>query len=221
MALPTLLTGGVSRVVNSTEAVPITATEREYRFDRDRLLFGAYCFKVDDRFEETREWFKEAGLQFPVAVSGEQLTEADLDWFLQNGMGLIAPRSDYYLNMRHDAIWGVDLYDEPPASYFPELQKRVQELYAQDPNRFPPVNLLPMYASPEQLGEEKELPDFIGDSPLDPFSDRSAYYRMYVSDYIGTVDSDIISVDIYPLTLTLDNREGVFVTVENAFDFDC
>ncbi len=204
MALLTFFTGGVAPVVGSTDAKPIIATKREYRFDRDQLLFGAYCFKVDNRFKQTRQWFKEAGLQFPVAISGNQLTKADFDWFAKNGMGVIVPRTDYYLNMRHKAIWGVDLYDEPSAAAFPALQERVQELYAQDPNRFPMVNLLPMYASPEQLGEEAELPSYIGDSPVDSFSDRSAYYRMHVSDYVGTVDSDIISVDIYPLSVKED-----------------
>ena len=211
MALLVFFSGSAASVVGTTDAEPITATKREYRFDRDRLLLGAYCFRVDDNFEQTREWFKEAGLQFPVAVSGNQLTVEDLDWFADNGMGIIAPRSDYYLNMKHDAIWGIDLYDEPPATMFPELQERVQTLYAQDPNRFPLINLLPMYASPEQLGEDVELPGFIGDSPLDSFSDRAVYYRMHVSDYIGTVDSDIISVDIYPLTVSENGELGTYM----------
>ena len=43
-------------------------------------------------FKQTRQWFKEAGLQFPVAVSGNQLTKADFDWFAKNGMGVIVPR---------------------------------------------------------------------------------------------------------------------------------
>ena len=202
MAVFTLITFGVVPVVGSTDAEPIAATHREYRFDRDRLLLGAYCFKVDEKFEEKREWFREAGLQFSVGVSGRELTAADLDWFKENGLGVIAPRSEYYLNMKHDAIWGIDLRDEPSAADFPALQEQVDKLYAQDPNRFPMINLLPMYAGPDQLGEEVELPDFIGDSPLDPFCERSAYYRMHVSDYIGTIDTDIISVDIYPLVVT-------------------
>ena len=176
-----------------------------------RLLFGAYCLKVDERFEETREWFKEAGLQFPVAVSGRDLTEEDLDWFASNGMGVIAPRSDYYLDMKHEAVWGVDLCDEPPAGEFPALQERVRELYSQDPNRFPLINLLPMYAGPDQLGEEDELPGFIGDLPLDTFCERAVRYRMHVSDYIGTVDSDIVSVDIYPLSVNEKGELGTYM----------
>lgn len=211
MALLTLITSSVAPVVGSTDAEPITAAEREYRFDRDRLMFGAYCFRVDENFEQTREWFKEAGLQFPVAVSGEDLTEEDLDWFTANGMGIIAPRSDYYLNMKHDAIWGIDLRDEPPAEDFAGLQEQVQALYAQDPNRFPLINLLPMYASGEQLGEADALPSFIGDSPLDTFCERAVRYRMHVCDYIGTVDSDIISVDIYPLTVRENGELDTYI----------
>lgn len=211
MALFTLVTSGVAPVVGSTDAEPIAATKREYRFDRDRLLFGAYCFRVDEHFEETREWFREAGLQFPVSVSGEDLTEEDLDWFTANGLGLIAPGSDYYLNMKHDAIWGIDLRDEPPADDFAVLQEQVQDLYAQDPNRFPLINLLPMYASGEQLGENDALPGFVGDSPLDTFCERAVRYRMHVSDYIGTVDSDIISVDIYPLSVKEDGALDTYM----------
>ena len=211
MALLVLLSGGVAPVVGSTKVKPIVATEREYRFDRDRLLLGAYCLKVDEHFEQTRAWFKEAGLQFPVAVQGQDLTKNDLDWFLDNGMGVIVPRSEYYLNLKHDAIWGVDLRDEPSAADFPALQEQVQSLYAQDPHRFPMVNLLPMYAGPDQLGEDVELPSFMGDSPFDSFSDRSVYYRMHVSDYIGTIDSDIISVDIYPLTVSENGELGTYM----------
>lgn len=46
MAALTLLTGGVARAVGSTDAKPIMATHREYRFDRDKLLFGAYCLRA-------------------------------------------------------------------------------------------------------------------------------------------------------------------------------
>ena len=48
MAVLTLLTGGVAHVVGSTAATPIMAAQREYRFNRDKLLFGDYCLKVDD-----------------------------------------------------------------------------------------------------------------------------------------------------------------------------
>ena len=172
---------------------------REYRLDQDSLLLGAYCFRVDEHFEQTREWFKEAGQQFPVAVSGDQLTEEDLDWFLDNGLGIIAPRSDYYKNMQHDAIWDIDLRDKPSAADFPALQEQAQALYAQDWNRFPMINLFPMYANTEQLGEVCDVPLARDHINAEPFNGSAIRYRMHLSDYIGTIDSDIISVDIYPL----------------------
>ena len=201
----------VTSVTGSTDAKPIIATQREYRFDRDALLLGAYCLRVDEHFEETREWFKEAGLQFPVAVSGNALNEEDLDWFLENGMGIIiAPRSDYYLNMRHEAIWGVDLRDEPSAAEFPALQEQVQALYAQDQNHFPLINLFPMYAGTQQLGEECDVPLARDHFRIDPFNGNSIRYRMHLSDYIGTIDSDLISADIY--ALYIDNETGKLST---------
>ena len=210
LALLTFISGKVTSVTGSTDAKPIIATQREYRFDRDALLLGAYCLRVDEHFEETREWFKEAGLQFPVAVSGNALNEEDLDWFLENDMGIIAPRSDYYLNMRHEAIWGVDLRDEPSAAEFPALQEQVQALYAQDQNRFPLINLFPMYAGTQQLGEECDVPLARDHFRIDPFNGNSIRYRIHLSDYIGTIDSDIISADIYPLYI--DNETGKLST---------
>ncbi len=206
LAVLTLLSGKVAPVLGSTDAEPIVAARREYRFDRDSLLLGAYCFRVDEHFEETRAWFKEAGLQFTVAVSGDLLTEDRLDWFRNNGIGIIAPRTDDYLNMRHDAIWGIDLRDEPSAADFPALQEQVQALYAEDPNRFPLINLFPMYANTEQLGEVCDVPLARDHFNVDPFNGNAIRYRMHLSDYIGTVDSDIISADIYPLYI--DNETG-------------
>ena len=127
LALLTFISGKVTSVTGSTDAKPIIAMQREYRFDRDALLLGAYCLRVDEHFEKTREWFKEAGLQFPVAVSGNALNEEDLDWFLENDMGIIAPRSDYYLNMRHEAIWGVDLRSGRGENHLGRILMRVRD----------------------------------------------------------------------------------------------
>lgn len=69
LAVLTLLSGKVAPVLGSTDAEPIVAAQRDYRFDQDAFLLGAYCFRVDEHFEETRAWIKEAGLQFTVAGS--------------------------------------------------------------------------------------------------------------------------------------------------------
>ena len=205
MALLTMFSGNAVSVLDSTEAEPITATEREYRFDQDKLLLGVYCFRKDEHYENLRQWFKEAGLQFAVCISGKEYTDEDFAWFEQNGLGILAPRTEYYLNMKQDAIWGIDLRDEPGAADFPALADRVREMYAEDANRFPLINLFPMYASSEQLGE---TPLFEGnDSRLDGLNADSDKYRQHVSDYLGQIDSDIVSVDIYPLNVSPETGE--------------
>ncbi len=209
MALVITLTGGAAPVLGTTDAEPIMATERTYRFDNDRLLLGAYCFPKDEYYYTLREWFIEAGLQFYVGAWGQQLTTEDLDWMQENGQGVIAPNSDYYVNMSHDAIWGVDCRDEPSSSDFEYLAQMVKERYEQDPERFPMINLLPMYASAEQLGEVVDFPG-AGGYEIDAFSIDSIQYRMHVNDYVGAIDSDIISVDIYPLSVNGEGEKGTY-----------
>jgi len=52
----------------------------------------------------------------------------------------------------HPATYGYFIIDEPSADRFPALGKVSQELQRQDPRHLPYINLLPTYASPEQLG---------------------------------------------------------------------
>jgi hypothetical protein len=52
----------------------------------------------------------------------------------------------------HPATYGYYILDEPSADRFPALGKVSQELQRQDPKHLPYINLLPTYASPEQLG---------------------------------------------------------------------
>ena len=103
-ALIISFTCGVTPIVRSTDAKPIPAAEREYRFDRDKLQLGAYCFKKDEHYSELRQWFKDAGLDFTVGLSGQQLTDSDFDWFEENGLGVIAPNTDDYRSIRRDCL---------------------------------------------------------------------------------------------------------------------
>ena len=209
-ALITLFSGGAAAVVGTTDAEPITATERSYRFDRDQLLFGVYCFHKHDNYNTLREWFKDAGLQFAISVWGQTLTDDDFNWLEENGLGIFAPNTEYYRSRHRQCIWGVDYRDEPNTADFGSLSQGVAELYAEDENRFPLINLFPMYASSEQLGETAELPGAVSGSPADAFNNDSIEYRMHVNNYLAAIDSDIISVDIYPLDI--DNETGKLST---------
>ncbi len=202
--------GQARSVVGSTDAQPITATERASRFDRDRLLLGAYCFPKDGNYYTLRDRFKEAGLDFYVGAWGEELSDEDLAWLTDNGMGVFAPNGEYYRAHDCPAIWGIDLRDEPGSADFADLATAVDELYAEAPDRFPLINLFPMYANGDQLGEKAENPLAKGDTRSDALNKSSIQYRMHLSDYIGTIDTDIISVDIYPLEV--DNSTGRLTT---------
>ncbi len=199
MAIMTALSGGAISVLGSTDGAPIQATERTYRYDQDKLQLGVYCFKKDGHFNNLRRWFKEAGLNFAVCLTGEQLTDDDFTWLEDNGLGVFAPRSEYYRAIHRDAIWGLDYRDEPATDAFAGLAEGLKELYEEDANRFPLINLYPMYASSEQLGEEPLFPG--NDSKIDGLNADSSKYRQHVAHYISTIDSDVISVDIYPLNV--------------------
>ena len=212
LALITLFTGGAAAVIGTTDAVPVEVTQRAYRFDQNKLLFGVYCFPKHDNYNTLRKWFKEAGLQFSVCAWGQQFTRSDLNWMKKNGIGLFVPNTEYYRGLKHGAVWGVDYRDEPSAADFDALAQGVRELYKEDKNRFPLINLFPMYASSEQLGEVPDFPGATDHSPADAFNKASIQYRMHVNDYVSAIDSDIISVDIYPLHI--DNVTGRLSTYE-------
>ena len=205
--------GRVRSVVGSTDATPVTATERAHRFDTDRLLLGAYCLPKQDNYETLRAWLKEAGIDFYVGAWGETLTDEDLTWLAENGMGVFLPHSEEYSGVDSPAIWGVDLRDEPNAADFEGLAADVQTLYAEAADRFPLINLFPMYANGDQLGEHAGWPLTFSGARMDALNRDSVQYRMHLSDYIGTVDSDIISVDIYPLDV--DQLTGKIATYGN------
>ena len=198
-------------VAGATSAVPIAATPREHRFPDDRLLFGVYCLPKDERYDTLRGWLKEAGVDFYVGASGEDLTKEDLDWLEENGMGVIVHDKEVYRSADHPAIWGVDLKDEPNAAEFPELAAQVKALYEEAPDRFPMINLFPIYANNKQLGNTARGPLVTGSAKADALNRQVVQYRMHVSDFIGAVDSDIISVDIYPLQVEKDS--GKLVTL--------
>lgn len=206
------VSGPVKPVAGTTDAAPITATAREHRFDTDRLLLGVYCLPKQDNYETLRQWLKEAGIDFYVGAWGEALTEEDLNWLEANGMGVFLPNSAESRAVDSPAVWGIDLRDEPNAADFEALAADVQMLYAEAADRFPLINLFPMYANGDQLGEHAKWPMTFSGTRMDALNRSSVQYRMHLSDYIGAIDSDIISVDIYPLDV--DQLTGKLTTYD-------
>ncbi len=182
----------------------ITTSVRKTRFDRDRLLLGAYCFPKDESYAKLREWFAEAGFDFYIGAGGEELTKEDFSWLAAHNIGVIAPNTEYYRTSENETIWGIDLRDEPGSGLFADLSQDSDTLYGEAADRLPPINLLPMYASAEQIEETAKGPFLVHDAKPDVCNSVSAQYRKYVKDYIRAVDSNVISADIYPLEAARD-----------------
>jgi hypothetical protein len=88
--------------------------------------------------------------------------------------------------MKHPAMAGYHLTDEPGASRFPELGELVRRIQSVDANHGCYINLLPNYASAEQLG--------------------TATYAEYVETFLREVPVPYLSFDHYPVLETGGNR---------------
>lgn len=200
-ALILAFTGTGASVLGSTDKTPVKVTRRDYVFDRDKLLLGAYCMNtgVANRIE-LLQWFKEAGLEFFVQTGGGDLTDDVLSFCDENGIGILAANTAYNKTLTNPCVWGINYRDEPSAKQFDEVAAGVAAEFERDATRLPYVNLFPMYASSEQLGETAD--DVFGANDMttvDSLNVDSIRYRKHISDYVGTFDLDILSVDIYPL----------------------
>lgn len=216
MSFIMLLTGVQVPVVGYTEGEPICPEEREYKFDRDRLLIGGYYANYDEL-----DYCPGANVDF---VIGGYADEAYLNKAQSLGVGVIAspnlpsayiefsdaltqqyvdfPAASY---KDHPALWGDNFIDEPNAAYFDNIGKAV-DAYNEKFTNLPYINLFPMYAGEEQLGNKSDIKPFLHIfEPLsDVFSDTVAQYKAHISDYINKIDTDYICVDIYPMKAELD-----------------
>ncbi|MBQ6163443.1 MAG: hypothetical protein IJK23_03100 [Clostridia bacterium] len=201
MALIMAFFGTGASVLGSTDKTPVEVTRRDYVFDRDKLLIGAYCMNTGvSNHMEMFEWFRDAGLEFFVQTGGGDLTDDVLSFCDENGIGIIAQGTGYNKSLTNPCVWGINYRDEPSALQFEEVAAGVAAEFERDATRLPYVNLFPMYANSEQLGETAD--DVFGANDLttvDSLNSDSIRYRKHVSDYLGTFDLDILSVDIYPL----------------------
>ena len=84
---------------------------------------------------------------------------------------------------RHPATYGYWLHDEPDTKRFAGLKAIYQELRTRDPNHDIYINLLPDYASPQQLGApdyEAYIEQFLSD--LKPYWLGFDYYSLFEGD---------------------------------------
>jgi hypothetical protein len=90
----------------------------------------------------------------------------------------------------HPATYGYYIVDEPSADRFPALAKVSQELQRQDPKHLPYINLLPTYASPEQLG--------------------TPTYAEHLDTFLRLVKPAVLSYDHYALLKDGSDRADYF-----------
>jgi len=217
-----LLTGASASVMTLAGEDAITATPKEYVYDNDRLLLGAYNAWLLDNHASLPRLAKDAGLDFLVS----RVNEDFLDVCAAAGIGVIAgnynaPTAYYtisadaenaWLNLSgaaykaHPALWGDDLIDEPTSKEFAKISGMLGQYATLNTGRLPYINLFPIYANEEQLGNAPQMGALqyllpgttYGDAQLDK-------YRRHTADYIKTIDTDYISVDIYPYKVTGTN----------------
>ena len=210
-----LLTGASASVTKLAGDSAIQATRRRYVYDNNRLLLGAYnCWLLGNQ-DILAPLAAQAGLDFLIS----NVNDAFMDQCEASGIGVVAAGynapSAYWeigdgaraawLAMNtgaykdHPALWGDDLIDEPTSAEFGKINGILEHYYTLDTGRIPLVNLFPLYANSQQLGNEPDVGKLKTWLPATTYSDESLdRYRRHTADYIKTIDTDYISVDIYP-----------------------
>jgi len=96
-----------------------------------------------------------------------------------------------------DACWGYIVKDEPSATLFPELAKKVEAIRKARPGRLPLINLMGNYVqlTPENLGARD--------------------YQDHLDKYMAQIDPEVLSMDYYPFFLPSgDDRDGLCNALE-------
>ena len=220
MAAVASVTAPLGTAIGITPGNPITATRQTYCYDNSGLIIGGYNFDLSHADAAHVSYVKEAGIDFLVTgVNDNFLNLCD-----QYDVGVIA--SSYnapamYMDANgsaawyaitpatyknHPALWGDNLIDEPNSAGFATLGAVTDYYYANTTGKIPYINLFPMYAGAEQLGNSPAIETYKKILlPLTDFSDSSIdQYKRHVSDYINNINTDYISVDIYPLGVKKD-----------------
>lgn len=194
------LLDGIATLYNTSE-------RRGDRINRNQILIGTYCFNFKD--ETHVKELADANIDFITATGFNQekfdnLAKYGIGAFLS---GLPSWRGDdrlpedpqptptfdmtYYaqkLNevVDHEAIWGIDIVDEPSALDYFFLAQQCDTIYEELPGYLAYINLHPGHGR-ARLGTVNEF----------EFDPGEADYREYISEYVKQVDIDFICYDHY------------------------
>jgi len=215
-----LVTGVSSSVMELYGEGAIVAGQRDYCFDRDRLLLGAYNNGLSENYAILPALAKEAGLDFLVSWVADN--EDFLDKCREAGIGVVAkgwngnpsfmslPEDARWMNLtgenykKHPALWGDDFVDEPFTPHFKDLSKFVDHYNSLDTGRMLYINLLPIHNEDDSsvpLWRKILLPATLY------ASENLDSYRRHVGEYIKNIDNDCISVDHYPYNVDGTSRD--------------
>ena len=156
--------------------------------------------KLEEFRNPSAEWrlgmLKDAGFNtyFDYRLSSLEEAEALLDLGDRVGMKIITECAELHDSTTtkmavealsaHPSLYAYDVWDEPDVSKFPEVRRRIKEIYKYDKERPCYVNLLPNYAWDEWVEET---------------------YLETVRYYLKTVPVSFLSFDFYPVIV---NEEG-------------
>ncbi|ROI07152.1 hypothetical protein EGH90_07200 [Kaistella haifensis] len=144
---------------------------------------GVETAKVEDF-----ETFKNAGFNISLSVyhSTEKMlknldaaNKASVKLFVYSDSLVVYPKQVINKIKDHPAFYGSFISDEPTAEHFPMLRWRILGIKEYDKKRAFYVNLLPNYASKEQLGTDS--------------------YMDYLEKFLQTVPVEFFSFDYYPI----------------------
>lgn len=176
---------------------PNYITKASYKLAKDaglNMVYGLY-----ERFEMHPEEVMSAldaaqanGLKYMVSDAAIQAGADDPDLMKDSLL-------EY---MKHPAYIGNLAIDEPAATYFNALGASAKSFKKMAPNKYFYVNLLPNYASKNQLFVDKT--DEKGGQP------SAADYQKYLDQFTAKVKPDFLSYDYYPL-------EGKFPALKSGY----
>lgn len=130
------------------------------------VMMGVYAAKTPEQLRQQVALCEKLGMKAILVSAG--LPDAEL------------PNDEH--------VWGYFIRDEPSASDFPALRKRVEELRAARPGKLGYINLFPSYCDLERLG--------------------TPTYEEHVRQFLEVVQPDVLCMDHYPMMRPeLDSRD--------------
>jgi hypothetical protein len=162
------------------------------RFEQDRFAIGLWVNPpLNEHAPKRYREIAEANFSMVIGGFGGNNNEQLVELCKQNDLKLIvSARTGGIASFPDDPIvWGYSLRDEPSATLFPELRKRVDLVRREHPGKLAYINLFPDYANAEQLGTET--------------------YDEHIRQFMDVVEPDVLSMDHYPrFAAGHDGRDG-------------